>query len=572
MLKVVIEGNRARILPPLPNGLLNVYVSFEGQKRFLNTGGFSFEPTHYNLRLLKETFPDVEVDDNRATIALFAHKGHTPEAKDGGWLYPLTGGVPYKSRTEPYGKFQTEATEHCLNLSYGGLLMEQGTGKTKCAVDVAGTRYANGQITGVIVFTFNGVHHQWIEEGIPDHLGPMVPWRGQSWEPGDTLSDWTKKTDKLAFFTINFEAAISDRGMAACEEFINAHSGRVLAIVDESQRIKNPDAKSSQAIVSLGRYCLYRMILTGTPLAKDLTDFWAQFLFLDDSVLGHKYKSTFRAEFCRMHPKIHGVVVGSKNEKKLYDIISPFTYRVTKAEALPDLPKKMYDRVFFELHPEQRKLYDSLKRDMMAELDSGKKVTIKHAFTMVLRLQQVANGFISLDKENPEDDTQWEDLPWNPRLTALQQLRKARQGKVVIWCRYRRDVENVLSKYNTAVSYFGGTGKDERIENKLAFVNDNHITEFVSNPSVGGTGVDGLQKVAQTAIYYSNSYNSLHRWQSEDRTHRIGMMGSCTYFDLIARNTVDLPILGNLRKKKQLSDLMLDDIRLWLMSQLEMAA
>ena len=81
--------------------------------------------------------------------------------------------------------------------------------------------------------------------------------------------------------------------------------------------------------------------------------------------------------------------------------------------------------------------------------------------------------------------------------------------------------------------------------------------------------IDGLQKACSTVIYYSNSFNAGERWQSEDRTHRHGTTKHVVYYDLIAkgRGSIDRRILGNLRNKKNLSDLTLDELKEMLSEQ-----
>lgn len=550
-----IETKRALLLPPLPPGLMRIVPKLEGRKNFPKTGGFVFEPTHFNLDLFRATFPDVPVEDGRKG------PGGGQKQAIGVRSGPGSTGTTYVSKTTPYGDFQTRATLKGLATPFYGLFMEQGTGKSKVAIDIAGHRWCAGEITGVLIIAFNGVHGQWVEEAIPDHLGEMVPRTTYAYVGGKKgrLPDNILSTDKLAFFTINFEAVWRKDGMKAVMEFLEAHEGRVMGIVDEGQRIKNPEAKSTLEIVELAPYCAYRLDLTGTPIAKDLTDIYSQFRWLDPRILGYRYTSTFRADYCLINPKFR-TVYGSKNEDKLWEKISPYIFRVTKEEEL-DLPPKVYDSFVFELHPEQRKLYDSLRTEFITELSSGKIVTVKNALTLILRLQQITNGFIALNKENPEDETQLELLPWNPRMDALKQVIRSRLGKKVIWCRFTKDIELGMQQYNNAVSYYGGNGKDEKIENKKAYIFNPDIEEMFSNPSAGGTGVDGLQKVTRTAIYYSNSFNSIHRWQSEDRTHRIGMGETCTYIDLIAHNTVDRKILRRLQKNKAMSDYVLDEIR-----------
>jgi SNF2 family DNA or RNA helicase len=83
----------------------------------------------------------------------------------------------------------------------------------------------------------------------------------------------------------------------------------------------------------------------------------------------------------------------------------------------------------------------------------------------------------------------------------------------------------------------------------------NSIDDFVGNPAAGGTGVDGLQ-ASSLAVYYNNSFNAEHRWQSEGRIHRIGTTESVLYLDLVVPRSVDTLILKNLRDKNTLASSM----------------
>ena len=58
----------------------------------------------------------------------------------------------------------------------------------------------------------------------------------------------------------------------------------------------------------------------------------------------------------------------------------------------------------------------------------------------------------------------------------------------------------------------------------------------------------------------SNSFAAMDRWQSEDRIHRIGTEGYCTYTDLMGFGGIDRRIVNNLKAKKGISDLALGDI------------
>lgn len=547
-MQLLIEENRAT-LSKYDKRILHFAPVIEGRKSYLKSGGYSFEPTPFNLEKFAEVFSGVPIEDRRQ---------NAPAAVGEGGLFDTgAASVLYVPKTTPYAH-QRRAVEKLGPLPYFALLMEQGTGKTKALIDIVGPHFLAGRITAFLVITKKGVHNQWVEEQMPKHMGDAVQWVGHAWSAKTKKKGLPERlldpaSGMLAVFTINIDALRTKAGRAAVEEFIAAHDGNVLAAVDESQDIKDGRSARTQVAIELGRLCKFRAILTGTPIAKDITDEWAQFKFLSEGIIGHRYISTFRAQYCIMGGFEGRSVVGAKNIETLFARTDPYSFRVTKEEEL-DLPPKVYDKVVFELTDEQRTIYNELKQNFLIELEQG-TATVANAAVAVIRLQQIASGYLVLE------DKSIVSLP-NPRLERMKEVIDQRSGKMVIWARFNRDIENIMAALGSeAVDYVGATSPTQRVINKQRYIEDDTVRFFVSNPSAGGTGIDGLQKVSRTALYYTNSYDALHRWQSEDRTHRIGMGATCTYIDLVARSTVDVKILANLRNKKSLSDLALDDIR-----------
>jgi SNF2 family DNA or RNA helicase len=148
-----------------------------------------------------------------------------------------------------------------------------------------------------------------------------------------------------------------------------------------------------------------------------------------------------------------------------------------------------------------------------------------------------------------------------PRLEALKDKIAERSDKsIIIWARFQQDIEVIADAFKgDCVTYYGKTDADDRTKAKEDFI-ARKVRYFISNPEVGGTGLDGLQKVCKFAVYYSNSFKAIPRWQSEDRIHRIGMGESPEYCDLIARGGPDLKLLANLRRKLALSDMVLNNL------------
>jgi SNF2 family DNA or RNA helicase len=328
-----------------------------------------------------------------------------------------------------------------------------------------------------------------------------------------------------------------------------------LMIIDESHKIKNPEGYRSAVLTQLGTKATYRRILTGTPVARGVEDYYSQFRFLGEGLLGVRSMAGFKRQYCIVGGHLNKVIIGYQNTDRLHRLMAPYSFRVEKNDVL-DLPPKMYERRYVELNEEQRRTYRELRIELLTELSDGTIIEAAEAVRRILRLQQVVQGFL------PRDDDTFEDFGSEERLAVLDDLVEGASGKVVIWCRFREDINRIMARYGeTAVRYDGEVGPVERKEAINAFMDDkSSVRLFVGNAQAGGAGLN-LAGTANTVIYYSNSFSSLDRWQSEDRTHRIGTRGTVTYYDIVARGTVDNSILANLRRKRDIADMSLVELK-----------
>lgn len=136
----------------------------------------------------------------------------------------------------------------------------------------------------------------------------------------------------------------------------------------------------------------------------------------------------------------------------------------------------------------------------------------------------------------------------NPRLRALDAVLEPITHKVIIWARYRRDVDGICDMLGErCVRYDGIVGTADRKTALDRFRNDPTIQYFVANPMTLSMGVTLTQ--AKTVVYYSNTFQLEKRLQSEDRAHRIGQDTSVNIIDLVASKTIDDKIVSALRKK-----------------------
>jgi SNF2 family DNA or RNA helicase len=337
----------------------------------------------------------------------------------------------------------------------------------------------------------------------------------------------------------------------------------LLIICDESQEIKNYRSNRWEAVQRLAPYSSHRALATGTPIAKDLQDEWAQLRWLDESIIGIRYVTTFRSHYCVMGGFENKQVIGHQNLDKFKALTAPYVFRATKEE-IGILPKR-YNTWGYDLTAAQKKAIREIKRDLESELDSGQIVSVANATVALGKIQQIASGF-SLQ----EDGEAIQIIPEtsNPKLAAMCDwlsstwVEGERFPKAIIWTHFREEAEQVAQRLaREGRSFVRDRGSDaQRAEAVRSFLDPEGAEIFEANPQSAGTGLN-LQGLCSRALYYSNSFRAIDRWQSEDRIHRIGTKSNVIYTDLIAPGSLDAYILRNLRQKKGLSDLVLGDIR-----------
>lgn len=65
-------------------------------------------------------------------------------------------------------------------------------------------------------------------------------------------------------------------------------SHKVYLIVDESSLVKNHAALRTIHIQQLAENCQYKLILNGTPISRNESDLYSQWMILDWRILGYR--------------------------------------------------------------------------------------------------------------------------------------------------------------------------------------------------------------------------------------------------------------------------------------------
>lgn len=314
--------------------------------------------------------------------------------------------------------------------------------------------------------------------------------------------------------------------------------------IDESHKLKNHSNLWFGLINQMTKTAEFCYATTGTLFGKDVEDLWSQFRLVDGGETFGENLGLFRATF--FNTKTHAwkgtqYEFNPRQDKLLTKMLQHRSIRYDEAEVL-DLPKRVSRVVYCEMADDQREHYMRALEGLINA--DGKLQDLDGAW---LRMRQIVSGYLA-----------WNDghgkhlLPFkqNPKLDALEGLiEDMGDSKIVVCYDYtetgRMIVERVKAMGLGHEWFYGGT-KDQSASRRR-FLDDPKCRVLVMNSEAGGTGNDGLQKVARYMVFYETPCPPITRKQTEKRIHRPGQTERVFIYDLVMRKTLDRGILDEIR-------------------------
>lgn len=474
---------------------------------------------------------------------------------------------PWKNPPSP---IQLNAIKKAWNKEAFALFHAMGAGKTYTTINLAAARFMSGKIKYMVIICPSAIKSVWNTE-LKKHCPCEFSYHPYVSGGDAALSQWVKKEDGevLNVLGIGVEALSQGKAFDRALDWIMDRADKgVMVVVDESSRIKNHSATRTKKAYKLARQAKYRLVLTGTPITQGYQDLFSQFWFLDPDIIGMKSFVLFRNMYCIQGGFENRQIIGYQNLTALMARISDYCDIVTKEEALPDLPDKIYAApLMVTPTPEQKRAMKQLELDMTANM-SGDELTVSTVMDRLTRYQQICGGFYPYDDN---DNNSYRIRPiegGNPKLTALLDLCESIHEageKAIIWARFRPELELIAERLraeygkDAVVEFHGGVDESARAANTESFENDGRCRFMVANAVVGGMGQTWV--AATKTIYYSNTFSYEDRMQSEDRNHRRGQHNAVTYYDIVMSVKADTMILKALAKKGDVAGEFKDGVR-----------
>ncbi len=425
--------------------------------------------------------------------------------------------------------YQGEAADAIKDLEYAAVFHEQGLGKSKIALDVVLYWLSRKLVDSVIIVSKKSLVHNWRREiAMHTHIAPQVLTQ-------DRRANFYAFNSPARLYVTHYEVLRSEEKRISL--FLRTRN--VAIILDESQKIKNPEAAITKAAFRLSQDFRARLILTGTPIANRPHDLWAQIFFLDNG-------QSLGQDFTRFRNKLELSGALNRNQKRrrvfeerlslLYEKIRWFSVRETKRGVALDLPDKEIINVFCSFEARQEECYRAVRDDLRAVVVRDGVPTEDSAsgvLKRLLRLVQIASNPALVDESY--------DLEPGKLSHLRSLLAKATHGpeKVIVWSAFRKNISWLARRCR---EYFpaqvhGGMSISDRERSLARFLYDDDTRLLLATP---GAAKEGLTlTVANRVVFFDRTFSLDDYLQAQDRIHRISQERKCFIYNLIMRNSID---------------------------------
>lgn len=457
-------------------------------------------------------------------------------------------GTPFEFKTKPWAH-QLKALEYMYPRDTAALYTKPGSGKTKIMIDLV----INRGFKRVLVVAPKKPCDVWIPQIqlhsnlTQDNIVSLHHLSGKDKAEQIRVVMQASK-DKTVIFICNYDSVWRK---PIDKMWFYKKLGLDCVICDESHRIKSPSSKCSRFLGKLGKIVPHRYLLTGTPLAENPTDVYAQYRFLDPTIYGTNYRA-----FCDRYQNIDANLsarVGFpildkkspyKNLDKLKEKMFSCAFYMKSTVKLPKTTRMVIKVPMDEL---SEQTYKELSKEGAVEFEEG-FMTVNNALAMIMRKQQVTSGYLPIEREDGTSELK--------RISTYRRtfLYKFLQGipesePVVIFAKFQKDLYSIRKvAERLGCGYSEVSGREDSLKDWKA-----GKTRILGVQYTAGSESIDLTR-AHLCIFYTLDHSLGKYEQARKRVHRPGQESPCIYYHFVATmstgRTVDQDILQCWKDKK----------------------
>lgn len=393
---------------------------------------------------------------------------------------------------------------------------EQGTGKTASSIWAADYLMKQGKVNRVLVICpLSIMDSAWRNDLFSFAMHRTV----------DVAYGAKEKRKKIInsgaeFVIINYD------GVEIVKDEI-ANGGFDLFIVDEATHYKNVQTKRWKTLNKIIGEDDWLWMMTGTPAAQSPLDAYGLAKMVNPLSVPRFFGSwrdmvMWKVTQFKYKPK-------ETAKDTVYKALQP-AIRFTKEECL-DLPDMVYAKRFVEMTPQQKKYYETLRKQMVMQV-AGEDVTAANAAIGLNKLLQISTGALYTD----EGDTIQFDI--KNRYQVLKEVIDESSQKVLVFVPFRHTIDLLSEKLQqdnvTSEIIRGDVSAPNRTEIFRRFQSDRDPRVLIIQPQAAAHGV--TLTAANTVVWWGPTSSLETYAQANARVHRSGQKHKCTVIQLAGSN------------------------------------
>ena len=422
--------------------------------------------------------------------------------------------------------------------NYVANFSETGTGKTLMAID---TIKQKGFYKVLIICPLNAMEGTW-EYEVEQHLTPL-------YKPIVIYDkDMDKRKEQLKQINAEDNPDIGGYIVIVNYDVLDKLNEEIMSIgydaifADESHYIARLSKRTKAAIKLADKANKYKCIMTGTPAATDLEQYWTQIRFLSEEVAGPSFHRWRQKHFHTGGFENRQWFPNVGTEELIMRVLKKFTFTALRDKCL-DLPPRTITTIDVQMTKDQRYLYDSIEKDLMAIIDN-EPITCPSAAAAIMKMRQVCAGFIYDESGEP---TRWMS---DAKLKILEeQLAMIPNKQCVIWYQFKEEAR-IISNMLGVQPY---SMVPQNIRNDLIqLFKAGEIKYLLVHPASMGISVTLVN--ACDEFWFSLPYNTTHYLQARERIYRYGQKNSVHSRILSCPNSIDRLIQRSVQSKVKVQD------------------
>lgn len=367
----------------------------------------------------------------------------------------------------------------------------------------------------------------------------------------------------------------------------NLHNCEVgLVLADEGHRLKNGDSLTFNALNSIN--CQRRVILSGTPIQNDLSEYYSLLTFANPGLLGNRneFRKNYELHILRGRDSLATDKEKEKGDLKLKELttlVQKFIIRRTNDILSKYLPVKYEYVVFCGLSDMQKKLYThfitspDIKKLLKGEHSQPLKAIglLKKLCNHpnLLTLPEDIEGCDDLIPEDYKDDRNsygrnreiqtWYSGKFEMLERFLYKINKETDDKIVVISNYTQTldlVEKLCRQHKFGSLRLDGTMNINKRQKLVDKFNNPEGKEFVFllSSKAGGCGINLIG--ANRLILMDPDWNPASDQQALARVWRDGQTKNCYIYRFISTGTIEEKIFQRQSAKLQLSSCVVDSV------------